>query len=176
MILGVVLAGGQSTRFGSDKALAELNGRTMLSGAIEALSRWCEMVVVAGRSVAPAPTVPDWPCAGCGPLGGLAAGLRHAREHGFETVITCGVDSVDLPEDLSRVLSPAPACLARQPVIGHWPTACAVQAEQILLSDGRRSMFGFARLIGAREVNIERIPANINTLADLAAAEKRHGI
>ena len=36
MILGVVLAGGKSTRFGSDKALAELGGRTLLARAVDA--------------------------------------------------------------------------------------------------------------------------------------------
>ncbi|MFD1958725.1 NTP transferase domain-containing protein [Novosphingobium panipatense] len=69
MILGAVLAGGQSTRFGSDKALAEIGGRTLLSLAVDMLSGWCELVVVTGRETAPARTVPDWPRAGMGPLG-----------------------------------------------------------------------------------------------------------
>ncbi|HMP57293.1 MAG TPA: NTP transferase domain-containing protein, partial [Novosphingobium sp.] len=58
MILGCVLAGGQSSRFGSDKALAELGGRSLLALAVDALSGWCETVVVAGREVAPATCLP----------------------------------------------------------------------------------------------------------------------
>ena len=53
MILGVVLAGGQSTRFGSDKAMAELGGRTLLARAFDTLSGFCELVIVAGRERGP---------------------------------------------------------------------------------------------------------------------------
>jgi len=176
VILGVVLAGGQSTRFGSDKALAELGGRTLLDRAVEALSGWCEMVVIAGRETGPAPCLPDWPQAGLGPLGGIAAGLRHAQDEHYASVLTCGVDSVDLPEDLLELLSPAPAYLASQPVIGHWPSAAAQAAEAILKGDGRHSMFALAQKTGARAVKSPAEPANINTRADLAATEQNHGI
>ncbi len=64
MILGAVLAGGQSTRFGSDKALARLGGETLLMRAVDLLAGWCEKVVVVGREEAPAPTLPDRPRAG----------------------------------------------------------------------------------------------------------------
>ena len=67
MILGAVLAGGKSTRFGSDKALAEFDGQTLIARAVDALSGWCEHVVVVGRETAPAPTLPDCPAAGMGP-------------------------------------------------------------------------------------------------------------
>lgn len=176
MILGVVLAGGRSTRFGSDKAMAELDGRTLLSRAVDALAGWCEYVVVAGRETAPAPCIPDWPRPGMGPLAGIAAGLRHALDEGYETVLTCGVDSVQLPENLPELLSPAPAYLASQPVIGHWRADAASSLEAILQSEGRHSMIAFATAIEARSVKFASIPANINTPADLAAVEKRDGI
>jgi molybdopterin-guanine dinucleotide biosynthesis protein A len=176
MILGVVLAGGQSTRFGSDKALAELGGHTLLARAVDALSGWCEHVIVAGRATAPAPTIPDWPNAHMGPLGGIAAGLHHARDEGYETILTCGVDSVDLPENLLELLSPAPAFIESQPVIGHWPAEAVDAIETLLLADGRHSMLAFAGAIGATAVKIAAKPANINTPADLTAVEKNHGI
>jgi len=176
MILGVVLAGGKSSRFGSDKALAELDGHTLLARAVEALSGWCEYVVVAGRETAPAPCIPDWPQPGMGPLGGIAAGLHHAQDEGYDSVLTCGVDSVDLPENLLELLSPASAYLASQPVIGHWKTDATSTIEAILQSEGRHSMLAFADAVNARGVKLASIPANINTPADLAAAEKRDGI
>ena len=123
MILGAVLAGGKSTRFGSDKALAELAGESLLIRAVDMLSGWCEKVVVVGREEAPAPTLPDRPHPGMGPLGGIAAALYDARDEGYELVLTCGVDSVDLPENLPELLSPAPAYLADQPVVGLWPVS-----------------------------------------------------
>lgn len=110
MILGCVLAGGQASRFGSDKALAQLGGHTLLTRAVDALSGWCEHVVVVGREVAPAPTLPDWPRPGMGPLGGIAAALHLARDEGYGAVLTCG----SIPP-CCRIT--CPACLALPPPI-----------------------------------------------------------
>ena len=176
MILGCVLAGGHSSRFGSDKALAEIDGRTLIARTVDALSGWCEHVVVVGRETAPAPTLPDWPRPGMGPLAGIAAALMLARDEGYASVLTCGVDSLDLPEALPALLSPAPAYAEAQPVIGLWPADSFAAIDAILHGDGRHSMRQFAQAIGARPVNLPGNPANINTPADLAAAEKRHGL
>jgi molybdenum cofactor guanylyltransferase len=176
MILGAVLAGGLSTRFGSDKALAEFDGHTLIACAVDALSGWCEYVVVAGRETAPAPTLPDWPRPGMGPLAGIAAALHLARDEGYEAVLTCGVDSVLLPDNLPDLLAPAPGYICQQPVIGLWPASALEAIEAILTGEGRHSMLQFAEAIGARAVNSPAIPANINTPADLAALEKRRGL
>jgi molybdopterin-guanine dinucleotide biosynthesis protein A len=173
MILGAVLAGGLSTRFGSDKALAELDGHTLLAAAVDALSSWCEYVVVVGRETAPAPTLPDWPRSGMGPLAGIAGALHLAGDEGYEAVLTCGVDSVRLPDNLLEQLGTAPAYLADQPVVGIWPANAVTALEAILTSDSRHSMYAFAEAIGARAVTLERTPGNINTPEDLAAARKR---
>jgi molybdopterin-guanine dinucleotide biosynthesis protein A len=172
MILGLVLAGGQSTRFGSDKALAELAGQSLLARAVATLSAFCDKVVIAGRHEGPAECIPDWPRAHMGPLGGIAAGLRHAREHGFASVLSCGVDSAGLPDNLLSVLSPAPAYLENQPVIGHWNVDAASIVEAILQSEGRHSMIAFASAANARGLQSANAPANINTPADLAAMEQ----
>ncbi len=176
MILGAVLAGGLSTRFGSDKALAEFEGRTLIARAVDALSGWCEYVVVVGRETAPAPTLPDWPRPGMGPLAGIAAALHLARDEGYDAVLTCGVDSALLPDGLPELLAPAPAYLAEQPVIGLWPATALEAIETILTGSGRHSMLQFAEALGARAVKTSAEAANINTPADLAELEKRHGL
>lgn len=176
MILGCVLAGGQSTRFGSDKALAGLNGRTLLARAVDALAGWCEQVVVVGRETAPAPTLPDWPRANMGPLGGIAAALHLALDEGYDAVLTCGVDSAGLPEDLLELLTLAPAYVAGQPVIGLWPASASAKLDALLESEARHSMLAFAELLGARAVELPVSPSNINTIADLEAAETRDGL
>lgn len=173
MILGLVLAGGKSSRFGSDKALAELDGQSLIARAVDTLSGWCEQVVVAGREVAPgAPCIPDWPRPGMGPLAGIAAGLHYARDADFEAVLTCGVDSLGLPDDLPQLLAPAPAFVADQPVIGLWPVSAVAELEAILTGDGRHSLLAFAERIGARRVTLGTPPANINTPEDLARAQR----
>ena len=176
MILGVVLAGGNSTRFGSDKALAELGGHTLLNRAFDTLTGFCELVVIAGRAQGPGHCIPDWPRPNMGPLAGIAAALRLARDEGYDVVLSCGVDSVNLPDNLLELLSPGPAYVESQPVVGHWPTGTIDTIESLLLSEGRHSMLALAEAIGARPVKIGAKPANINTPADLTAAEKNHGI
>jgi molybdenum cofactor guanylyltransferase len=176
MILGCILAGGLSIRFGSDKALAELHGHTLIARAVDSLAGWCEHVVVVGRETAPAPCLPDWPKAGMGPLAGIAAALHLARDEGYEAVLTCGVDSALLPQGLPDLLAPAPAYLADQPVIGLWPASAVTAIEAILTTEGKHSMRQFAEAIGARAVQCKVKPANINTPADLAALEQRRGL
>lgn len=169
LILGAVLAGGQSSRFGSDKALAQLDGRTLLERAVAQLEGWCEAVVVIGRSEDGVSCVPDWPAPGLGPLGGMAGALRFARDQGFAAVLTCGVDSPGLPGDLPALLAPAPAYVADQPVVGLWPVTAADVVEAILGGTGRHSMLALAEALDARAVTLPAPSANINTPADLAA-------
>lgn len=176
MILGIVLAGGQSTRFGSDKALAELGGQTLLARAFDTLTGFCELVVIAGRERGPGHVIPDWPRPGMGPLAGIAAGLHLARDEGYTAVLTCGVDSVGLPDNLLDLLSPGPAYLESQPVVGLWPSGTLEAIESLLLSEQKHSMLAFAGAVGATAVKTDAKPANINTPADLAAMEQDDGI
>ena len=52
-MIGVVLAGGESKRMGSDKALLEVGGRAMIDWVADALDRVCGRVVVSGRPDGP---------------------------------------------------------------------------------------------------------------------------
>lgn len=169
MRLGAVLAGGRSSRFGSDKAEALLAGRRLVDHAATALARQCDAVVVIGRIDSAQPSAPDWPRPDCGPLGGLAGALRHARDLGFTEVLSASVDAVGLPADLAARLAPAPAYVAQQPVIGLWPVAALDALEDILLGTGKHSVIRFADAIGARAVACDAPPANINRPEDLAA-------
>jgi molybdopterin-guanine dinucleotide biosynthesis protein A len=175
MILGAVLAGGRSSRFGSDKAMAEVDGHTLLAHSVDTLARWCDHVVVVGRETAPAPTIPDWPHAGMGPLGGLAAALRLAADGGYHAVLSCGVDSLGLPDDLQRLLGLAPACLESQPIVGIWHAETAPVIEAILDGEGPHAMRRFAQAVGARQISLDHEPVNINTPGDLAAFQARRG-
>lgn len=169
-ILGAILAGGQSSRFGSDKALALLHGERLIDLARTVLGAQCDAVAVIGRDGG----APDWPAPGLGPLGGVAGALRHARDHGHDAVLTCGVDSVGLPGDLIERLTPAPAYVAGQPVIGLWPVTALPTLEARLTGSASHAMRAFAEEIGARAIDLPL--ANINTRADLAALEQQDGL
>jgi molybdopterin-guanine dinucleotide biosynthesis protein A len=174
--LGIVLAGGRSSRFGSDKADALLAGRPLLDHAIEALRPHCDLAAVAGREVDGIVSIADWPAPDAGPLGGLAGALRHALANGFDQVLSVPVDAALLPADLRASLEPAPACLASQPVIGLWPVTAADAVGEILANTGSHSLRAFAERIGARLVASAAAPANINTPHDLARLERHHGL
>ncbi|MBU6206935.1 MAG: molybdenum cofactor guanylyltransferase [Alphaproteobacteria bacterium] len=169
MILGCVLAGGQSRRFGRDKALAMLGSKTLLQRAVEQLLGWCDAVVITGRNTGPACTLPDWPHAFMGPLGGIAAALRYGATSGYDVVLSLGVDVAGLPDDLPMRLSPAPRFVESQPVIGLWPTATAPVLETLLESNEKHSMRTFIARLGAYGVRLPAEPANINTQSDLDA-------
>jgi molybdopterin-guanine dinucleotide biosynthesis protein A len=171
MILGVVLAGGNASRFGSDKALALLDGISLMDHAINSLTPHCDKVVVAGRQDGASTTLADWPQPGMGPLGGLAAALRYASTHGYPLVLSVAVDSLGLPVDLHSQLSPAPAYAQQQPVIGLWPSSASTALNNFLTAPGKNSVMAFAKTIGARPVALDKCPYNINTLADLAALQ-----
>ena len=77
-IHGFVQAGGGSTRFGTDKALVELAGKTMLRRTGELLESVCDLVTIVAPvgkyADAPWPLLHDrWP--GEGPLGGILTAL-----------------------------------------------------------------------------------------------------
>ena len=165
--LGAVLAGGRSTRFGSDKALALLGRQSLLDHAIAALRQQVDAVVVVGNRSDGLATVADWPAPDMGPLGGIAGALRHADTLGFDQLLSISVDCVRLPSDLRRLLAPSPACLESQPVIGLWPVSARGELETLLGEDRDRSMRAFARRIGARAVTVDFVPPNINSRADL---------
>ena len=161
-VLGAVLAGGRSSRFGSDKALAMLDGRSLLYHALTALRPQCDAVAVVGRD-----EVADWPRRDMGPLGGIAGALIHAADQGFDRVLTAPVDCVRLPGDLRALLEPAPAFLDTQPVIGLWPIA-SIDDLRAILEDGHDlAVRAYARRIGARAVSSGFVPPNINSTADL---------
>lgn len=88
---GFLQAGGGSTRFGTDKALTTLAGKTMLQRTGELLADVCDDVTIVaprGRYVdSPWRVLPDrWP--GQGPLGGILTVLQHINMHSDESPIT----------------------------------------------------------------------------------------
>lgn len=81
-ITGIVLAGGKSTRFGKDKALVQVNGKSLLENAVDICSEFCSTILISSNQrvhqVSEFKIVPDeFP--GCGPIGGIYSGLKHSE-------------------------------------------------------------------------------------------------
>lgn len=168
-VLGALLAGGRSRRFGSDKALAAYGGRRLIDHAVEILRMQTDGLVVCGREWPGLVALADRPASDCGPLGGLNAALHHAAARGFDAVLCIPLDVHPLPGDLRGLLEGEGArVLASQHAIGFWPVELAT-ALDAHLARGHRAIGGWAAHVGAVRVPDAGLGlVNINTRDDLA--------
>lgn len=169
-LLGAILAGGRSSRFGSDKAMARLgDGRTLLDHAVASIAPHVAAVVLCGRTVEGMTGLPDRPAADMGPLGGLNAALHHALAHGYDAVLTTGCDMPFYPDGLAEALiGDGAAILKGQQLAGYWPAALAAELDAHLAEENNRSIYGWLDRIGARIVERpDLVLPNINRPEDL---------
>jgi len=157
-VSGIVLAGGRSSRFGSDKLRAEIDGRSLLELAIDAVAAVAtEVVVVLAADddrALPTCAVPVRRAADPepygGPLVGLLAGLELAREP-FVVAVGGDMPSVQpaILAALVRALASSAdhvgaAALASQgrlvPLPAVLRTGSATDVVRRLVADGERRL------------------------------------
>lgn len=107
--LGVILAGGASKRFGSNKALAELDGRPIVAHVAERAVLQVDRLVLnaADDGAATGLTVVPDLNPGQGPLGGWLSGLQWAKEQGYPLLATFACDTPHFPADTVARLASA---------------------------------------------------------------------
>jgi molybdopterin-guanine dinucleotide biosynthesis protein A len=174
--LGAVLAGGRSSRFGSDKALALLDGRQLIEHAVAALSPHVAQVAICGRNDPRWLCLADEPAPDMGPLGGLAAALSHARQGGFRGVLSTGCDIPVMPASLvTALVGDGAAVVEGHHLIGYWPAHLADRLlEHLGQQSGNRSIRGWIAVVEPRVIAPPDGPLpNINRPADLAAWSNR---
>jgi molybdopterin-guanine dinucleotide biosynthesis protein A len=170
-IAGIVLAGGSSTRFGSDKLRATYRGRPLLHHAIARVEAVSEDVVVVmgpaadGRELPPSARLAHDSTEGEGPLAGLHAGLLAAVRSDIAVVVAG--DMPDVPAsvlgaliDVLRSSEHDAAALGTgdglQPVpiaVRTWPAADAVHT---LLHAGRRRLGDVLDVLNSAVIPQER--------------------
>ncbi len=104
-IIGTILAGGKSTRMGTEKALLQVKGRPMIQCVAETLSTVFEEVIVVGGAknthrFLHLEVVPD-AYEACGPLGGIHAALNRAKP---KPVLVLSCDTPFIPAALIEYL------------------------------------------------------------------------
>ena len=182
-IFGIILAGGQSRRMGTDKALTSLAGHSLLSHVLARFEPQVETLALSANGD-PArfawlglPVLPD--DTSHGPLSGILAALTWAAPLGATAVVSVPVDGPFLPPDLVPRLclaaEPGGAALAASPngwhpTYGLWPVTLAAALAAFLASGAKARIRDFATIHGA---GIARFPddlafANANTPDDLA--------
>lgn len=131
-MIGVILAGGRSSRMGTDKATFAVAGRPMLDWARLALEEACGRVVVVGRQepLAGMETIADPGDPHRGPLAGLVAALHHFPRDRLTVV---SVDQPWLRPETLRRLGEVSAEMSVVPVdTGVRQTTCAVYPPVIV--------------------------------------------
>lgn len=188
-LLVAILAGGRGRRIGGNKPGRLLSGRSLLDRAAERAQSWSSDVVLVVRdrrqgSGAAIDLLAD-DAEIEGPLGGLAAALRHARAVGFGVVLAVPADMpflpADLPDRLGSAMAEKKAALAASagrlhPICGLWRPS-ALDDLPAYLETGSRSLIGFAEAVGFGAAEWPAEPDdpffNINSADDLRAAERR---
>lgn len=167
-LLGAIIAGGQSRRFGRDKALATINGGPMIDHVVAALRPQVDALVICGRALPGMVMLPDRPQGQIGPLAGLNAALYYAAANGFVGVLCAPVDVLPLPDDLRARLfhGPNPAVFAEQHSIGYWPASLA-GALDAYLAEGNRRIDGWIAVAGAKRIPEPFAMRNINRVEDM---------
>jgi molybdopterin-guanine dinucleotide biosynthesis protein A len=165
-LLGAIIAGGGSRRFGGDKAAAVLDGRALIDHVVSALAPQVEDLVICGRDWSGMVTVTDRPTTDLGPLGGLCGALHYAAANRFDAVLTAGCDVLPLP-DLSGLTGPTAAVIEGQHLFGFWPVALTAVLDRHLADQPDRSIRQWVIISGARTVACTRNFYNLNTRNDL---------
>ena len=190
--LGVLLAGGQSSRMGGgDKCLRELAGKTLLARAIERARPQVATLVLSANgdpsrfAAYGLPVFGDPPGAGRRPLAGVLAGMEWAAANrpDLSWVASFATDIPFFPTDLVRGLfaaieaKNADVAFARAAdlvyrVFGLWPMRL-VETLRRDLAPKRSGMRAHLRWLGVPFPPGAPPPFfNINTPEDLAEAER----
>ena len=173
-VLGAILAGGQGTRFGDDKLLAQVHGISLLEWTKSALAEQVEEIVVCGREDPACPSLEDFPGRFLGPLGGLCAALRYAEANAYQHVLSVPADSHPIPRNLVDVLEGQHArVLQNQWLIGWWPAQMAGAMETYLRA-GHRSVRGWLDIANPERIGDASFDlVNINEPQDLNKLRSR---
>jgi molybdopterin-guanine dinucleotide biosynthesis protein A len=158
---GILLVGGESSRFGSPKAFARFGRETLAERAWRLLGEICDERIAVGRVEGlPFPAFAD---EGTGPVAGIAAGLRKAT-HAVAVVVP--VDMPLLTDEALRLL--ADACRdAATAQVGPLPCAVARRTLPAFETGERRLRTVLAGLDTARLELDATLLANVNEPADL---------
>lgn len=195
-ILGVLLAGGMSSRMGGgDKCLREIGGKSILWHVIERVRPQVNSLIINANgdpkrfAEYDLPVVPDSIGGFAGPLAGVLAGLDWAAEHkpGITHIVTVPTDGPFVPNDLvirlTRALAKEDAELSTassgghsHPVVGLWPVKLREDLRHGMIQDDIRKVDRWTARHRLATADFKTQPIdpffNANTPEDLAQAER----
>jgi molybdopterin-guanine dinucleotide biosynthesis protein A len=188
-LTGIVLSGGQSQRMGSNKALMELDGQTLIARALDQLSRLCDELIISANDIElyahlPARVIPDV-IPGRGALSGIHASLA-AMRHERAIVVACDMPFLSL-SFLRFMVALAPGYDVVVPRLGRYyeplhavyGAGCMAPIEQLLAAGPQRVVKLYER-VRVREVTEDQVRlfgaelsfVNVNVPEDWAEVQR----
>ena len=184
-ITGIVLAGGKSTRMGSEKGLVKVKGKRLIDHSIDSLSSVCSKTIIISNQEhynEMGVFVHSDVYMDKGPAGGVHAGLFHSTTK-WNLVMAC-----DMPNLSSKVLSHIcsfiqddyDACVPvlnsnKQPLCALYNRSCLEKLEHFVLN-GELTMMNILSKIKIKVININEdleiyspyLFENVNSLEDVS--------
>ena len=193
-ILGAVLAGGKSQRFGEDKSQVKLNGKLLIDYILsEIIDEFKEILIVSNKQIKfknyeNISLINDFK-KDQGPLGGVLSAMKWAKEKNnkYEWISTFPVDTPFFKKEilqkfLSEINSEESKLFfiksnnTRHNIFGIWSIDLMKKLEDDL-NEGQRKVEVWANSVGVKVINMEFINEdpffNINTKEDLEKAKER---
>jgi molybdopterin-guanine dinucleotide biosynthesis protein A len=180
----VILAGGQSTRMGSDKAIVRFAGQRLIDILIGRFAGRAERILLSAREDYDSglQIISDDPAAPSGPVGGIfsVAAALPEMQPGTVGFVTVPVDAPHAPADLIERLSASGTCAVARgpqrihPTFAYWHCETVNQVRAARAPGGKApSLHWLTEQCAAISVAWpdERPFMNINRPADLVAAQ-----
>ena len=193
-ILGTVLAGGKSQRFGEDKSQVKLNGKLLIDYILsEIIDEFKEILIVSNNQIKyknykNISLINDLK-KDQGPLGGVLSAMKWAKEKNdkYKWISTFPVDTPFFKKDilqkfLSEIDSEESKLFfiksnnTRHNIFGIWSIDLIEKLEEGL-NNGERKVEVWENSVGVKIINMEFINKdplfNINTKEDLEKAKEK---
>ena len=191
-ILGVVLAGGKSKRFGKDKSIVKLNNKTLLEYTLDKIkSKLNKIIIVSNNKILNNYiTINDCIDGQLGPLVGVLSSMKWIvkNNYSYDWIITFPCDTpffnISLIDKFVQVSKLNDSLLyfvkseeKRHNIFGLWSLKLIETLENDILKNNYRKVEKWANKVGVKTINIsykEFDPFfNINTKEDLEKIKKK---
>ncbi len=181
-ITGIILAGGKSSRMGTDKGFLLLNGKPFISHIIEALKPWVNNIIIVSNNsdydVFKMTRVEDI-IENSGPIAGIYSGLKYSKSE-YNLVLSCDVplinksvlnqliEGFDDKMDVVQIQSQGKT----MPLIAIYKKQCMKSFLELLQKGERRLRIAVGNLKTKTiklDSNLDQYVRNINTTEELKA-------
>ena len=193
-ILGTVLAGGKSQRFGEDKSQAKLDGKVLIDYILNEISDEFKEILIVSNNKIKFKNSDNISIIGDlkkdqGPLGGVLSAMKWIKEKNkdYKWISTFPVDTPffkkEILQNFLREINLEESNLffiksnnTRHNIFGIWSIDLMEKLEEDL-NNGKRKVELWANSVGVKVINMEFINEdpffNINTKDDLEKAKEK---